>query len=121
LSEVARPRAFPREARLTSAADYRRVFEQASRQSDRWFTLLYRTNGRGGARLGLAIAKKQIQRATARNRVKRLVRESFRSRQGQLPAIDIVAMARNPVQRASNRQIQAALAELWQRLERHPS
>lgn len=47
-------------------------------------------NGMGHARLGIAIAKKIIPKATSRNRLKRIIRESFRLNQRTLPDLDIV-------------------------------
>lgn len=43
----------------------------------------------GRARLGLIVGKRVVRRAVDRNRAKRLIRESFRQREG-LPAMDIV-------------------------------
>jgi ribonuclease P protein component len=42
------------------------------------------------ARLGLIVAKRHVPRAHARNRIKRVLRESFRLRRPELPAFDIV-------------------------------
>ena len=71
----------------------------------------------GSARLGLVIAKRQIRRAHERNRIKRLVRESFR----QLPAreraaLDIIVIARHAAEEHDNATIARALARHWQRL-----
>ena len=40
-------------------------------------------------RLGLTVAKKHLKRAHDRNRIKRLVRESFRLSQHNLPSCDL--------------------------------
>lgn len=52
-------------------------------------------NDLGFNRLGLVISKKNLPRAVDRNRVKRVIRESFRTR--QLPGLDVVALARSPI------------------------
>ena len=54
-----------------------------------------RPNDVGVARLGLVVAKKVLRRAVDRNRVKRVIRESFRKRRG-LPALDIVVRLTEP-------------------------
>jgi len=46
------------------------------------------------ARLGLAVSRKVSRSAVQRNRIKRVVRESFRKLGAQMPAIDIVVIAR---------------------------
>jgi ribonuclease P protein component len=44
-------------------------------------------------RIGITVSSK-IANAVGRNRVKRWVREAFRSVQGELPAVDLVVIAR---------------------------
>ena len=55
-------------------------------------TLLALANDRGNPRLGLVISRKAAGAAVARNRIKRLVRESFRHTQTQLGGFDIVVI-----------------------------
>ena len=45
-------------------------------------------------RLGIIVARRHLPRATARNRFKRAVRESFRHRQHDLPGLDVIVLAR---------------------------
>ena len=104
---------FPRPNRLTSAADFARVFKRAQRSSDSLFTILYRRNNLGYPRLGLAIAKKRVRRAVARNRLKRIIRDSFRHAKNQLLGVDIVIMARDQSELADNRDLFASLEQHW--------
>ncbi len=83
---------FSKDSRLLDAASFDRVFEKATRSRDKWFTVLCRKNTIATARLGLAISKKQCKKATARNRLKRIIRESFRHHQAALEGLDIVVM-----------------------------
>ncbi|WP_298641915.1 ribonuclease P protein component [uncultured Cardiobacterium sp.] len=110
---------FPRTARLTQRREYDHVFQAPERKSsDRCFTVLGRSCLQGGsARLGLVVAKRQIRRAHERNRVKRLVRETFR----QLPqrgesALDIVVIARAAAQDADNAALCRTLRHHFQRI-----
>ena len=104
---------FPRELRLLTAKQYSYVFAGACRFASQSFTLLVRRNDRTHPRLGLAIAKKSVKRAVDRNRIKRLLRESFRQKQHQLPPIDIVAMCRPVVVQLTNTQILQQLEKQW--------
>ncbi len=61
------------------------------------------------ARLGLAISKKKIRTAAARNRIKRLVRESFRLRCRNLSSIDIVVLAASDAQLAPSQTLTSSL------------
>ncbi len=110
---------FPRTSRLTCAADYRPVFQDNTRISDGCFTLLYKTRESAACkpRLGLAIAKKQLKRAVDRNRIKRLIRQSFRLHQNQLPAVDVVVMVRGKILQLNNQQVFDRLHNLWGRIQ----
>jgi len=110
--------AFPRANRLTRAADYDVVFKQAKRSGDRFFTVLYCRNELGYPRLGLAIAKKRIRYAVARNRLKRIIRDSFRHAKNQLLGVDIVIMARDQTEQALNKELFASLEKHWRALAR---
>lgn len=68
--------------RLTSGPQYRRVFREGVRLDGPLFSLLALENGRCGDRLGLA-AGRRLGGAVVRNRVKRLLRESFRRNKRQ--------------------------------------
>lgn len=104
---------FRREHRLLNAAAYGRVFRQAERSSDRWFTVLSRESLQGTARLGLAISKKQCRKAHDRNRIKRIVRESFRRNQPDLSGLDLVVMNKSATHLALNKQLHDSLQRHW--------
>jgi ribonuclease P protein component len=103
---------FPKTRRLGTAADFQTVFEQPRKSGDFLLTVLARTNGKPYPRLGLAISKRYVRKAHDRNRLKRLVRESFRQEQHQLGGIDFVVMARTAA-------IQADHETLFRSLQRH--
>ncbi|HEX6929396.1 MAG TPA: ribonuclease P protein component, partial [Gammaproteobacteria bacterium] len=75
-------------------------------------------NGMDTARLGLAVSRKVSSLAVARNRIKRQARESFRHHQAELPAIDIVVMAKRDAVNATAAELQRSLAKHWQKLAR---
>ena len=60
-------------------------------------------------RLGLAISRKVANKAVSRNRIKRLIRESYRHWQSRLDNLDIVILGRVGVAKQSNRELDAAL------------
>ena len=106
---------FGKDNRLLNAAAFGRVFDKATRSRDNLFTVLCRRNDTGVARLGLAISKKHCRRATARNRIKRIVRESFRQQQTQLTGLDVVVINRPAATQAGNRQLFDSLERHWRR------
>ncbi len=78
------------------------------------FIFLYRNNAMGYARLGLALSKKNVAKAHDRNRLKRILRETFRVR--QLPAIDVVILARHGAAKAENSILINKLDKAWDKL-----
>jgi ribonuclease P protein component len=78
--------------------------------------VIARPNGLEHARLGLAVGVKAAGNAVNRNRIKRLVRESFRHRQPALPALDLVVNARPAAGKAANAEIAASVVALWNRI-----
>lgn len=108
---------FPRRVRLTEAADYQRVFKgRCYRLNNSWMTVLAVPNQLQHPRLGLAISRKVARNAVARNRVKRVTRESFRHWQTRLDSLDIVVLGRNGVAAQPGKVLDTALEKLWIKL-----
>jgi len=108
---------FPRRARLTEPDDYSQVFKRCRyRLTDRCFTVLAISSQLDRPRLGLAISRKAARNAVARNRIKRVIRESFRHWQTRLDSLDIVVLGRAGVATQPNKALDAALEKLWTQL-----
>jgi ribonuclease P protein component len=104
------------EYRLSTAAEFERARKSQHRRADELFSVQWIENDRGSARIGMAVSVRAVGEAVVRNRVRRLIRESFRLQRQELPAVDIFVIARNGVRNASNAQIFASLARLWQEI-----
>jgi ribonuclease P protein component len=107
-------KAFTRESRLTASRDYEKVFSQADRSSDRFFTVLARANDVAQPRLGLAISRRVAPLAVQRNRLRRLAREAFR--QGEFAALDFVVMASKDALGAGSPELRSSLDRHFARL-----
>lgn len=105
---------FGKTRRLLKKSDYDYVFEQAKKTVTSEYIVLYRENTLGYARLGLALSKKSIPKAHDRNRIKRLIREAFRTT--RLPAIDMVFLAKRGVAEVDNKTIISRLDKTWDKL-----
>lgn len=109
---------FTKQQRLLTASQFAKVFEQPKKVVSANFVALATSNQLTHPRLGLAIAKKTVKLACGRNRVKRLVRESFRQKQHDLSAIDIVILARRGIEQLDKITLRQQLDQLWQRLQK---
>ena len=106
----------PREARLRRPGEFAALRSSSGRAGGRCFHLRYRRNELGCARLGLAISKRVSKRAVERNRIKRLVRETFSRVRHRLPSIDLMVMAREQAAGVAGAQLLAELDALWEKL-----
>jgi ribonuclease P protein component len=79
-------------------------------------TVLVTPSSRHTPRLGLVISRKAAGTAVERNRIKRLVRESFRHRQAELGGLDIVFIGRTGIAEHANCDFARLLEKIWERL-----
>ena len=118
---------FNRESRLLTPGHFQSVFKKPIRFGSRHFTILLTPTSLSddsdkNNRLGLAIAKKRVKLAVQRNRIKRIVRESFRLNQHNLPAIDMVVMVKSGIDQLDNKEINQELTKIWRKIiQRHKS
>jgi ribonuclease P protein component len=104
--------------RLRCKKHFDRVFREPIRSADCFFTVLARKRSGNHPRLGMAISVRSAGGAVARNRVKRIVRESFRLNQQSLPAVDLVVMGRPGIGGCENADLRESLEKHWQRIRR---
>ena len=114
---------FSRQRRLLNAKDFRRVFDQADfKVSDQHLLILARPSLHDHSRLGLVIAKKGIKLAVHRNRIKRVVRDSFRTLCTQTnefsPPLDIVILSRKGLGELDNEAVHCLINKQWVRLRK---
>jgi len=110
---------FPKQARLLKPGEFGKVFKSRNiRSSDAAFVFLAIPNQQEHPRLGFAIAKKSTRRAVDRNRLKRLVRESFRQHKLKLPDCDIVVMAKPQAKTMNNAELFQSIARHWHYLSK---
>jgi ribonuclease P protein component len=107
---------FSRELRLLTPAHYEYVFNNAVPAVSPQLTLLARSNDSSNPRLGITIAKKRVKHAHDRNRLKRIIRESFRLQRQSLPNVDIVVVAKSGLDKLSNQELVSLLNKLWKKL-----
>jgi len=106
----------PAARRLRRKSDFDTVHSRGKRIGDRFFGIAARPNELAAPRLGMAVGLKVTETSVRRNRVRRVIRESFRLHQAELPAFDLVVSARLAVRQASAPELRASLEALWQQV-----
>jgi ribonuclease P protein component len=110
---------FGKSLRLLNSPEFQTVFDAVEwKVSTQHILLLTRSNSLGKPRLGLVIAKRHVKKAVQRNRIKRLIRESFRLNQSKLAGVDIVVLIRPGVDMQDNAALLKQLDGLWRRLNK---
>lgn len=107
---------FPTKHRLLTPRDYQQVFKYGRRHKGPFFAFIYCKNELTHARLGLAIAKRHVPLAVDRNRIRRIIRETFRHQQAILGNVDIVIIASTTLFNLSNAALREELNLRWQKL-----
>jgi ribonuclease P protein component len=107
---------FGKDKRLLKSSDYKEVFDNNSvRVAHPNLLIPSEPNGTGTSRLGLVIGKKNVPTAVARNKIKRVVRETFRLT--ELPvAVDLVFLARKDLGKLSSTELATLIKQSWGRL-----
>jgi ribonuclease P protein component len=108
---------YPAARRLRRKREFDQLYAQGKRFGDSHFGITVCRNQLGLARLGMAVASKPFGGSVPRNRIRRLIRESFRLRQHDFPAVDLVVSARPGARTASAAQLRASLAGLWDKVK----
>jgi ribonuclease P protein component len=106
----------PARLRLRRKSDFDTAYAHGRRLGDGFFAVTATLNQSGVPRLGLAVAVRAAGGAVARNRLRRLIRESFRIHQREIPAVDLVVSVRPGARSASGTTLRASLAALWKRI-----
>jgi ribonuclease P protein component len=106
----------PARLRLRHKGDFDAAYARGRRMGDGFFAVTVMRNDVGAPRLGLAVAVKVAGGAVARNRLRRIIRESFRLHQRELPAADLVVSVRPPARTAAARALRESLAALWKKV-----
>lgn len=110
---------FSREKRLLTPRQFKTVFDSPSGKAPgKNVLLLARINDLDHPRLGLVIGKKSVKLSVERNRLKRLIRDSFRHNQDLLGGLDIVVVARKGLGDLENPELHEQFGKLWKRLAR---
>ena len=103
---------------MLNKCDYELVFKNAKKSKDKVFLVLFCENKKIGARLGLAISKKNCSLAKDRNKIKRIIRESFRKNITRLNGYDIVVLNNQLTHTKATNDLHKSLNMHWEKIHK---
>ena len=106
----------PAQRRLRRKAEFDAAYANGRRFGNGFFGVIAFLNDKGWPRLGLAVAVRAAGGGVLRNRIRRIVRESFRLHQHTLPSVDLIVSARARAKDAAGPELHASLAGLWKKV-----
>lgn len=105
---------YPKSKRLLKPAQFTAVFNKPLfKIHQTHFMAFVYDSEQHHARLGMAITKKKIPTAVARNRIKRIIREQFRHMHTELPALDIVFIIKKTTKDLSNNELREEVKDIF--------
>jgi ribonuclease P protein component len=110
------PEAFDKSCRLLEKAEFGQVFSQGNKGHGKYFLFIVYANNLDSARLGIAVSRKVSTKAVVRNRIKRQIRESFRTNKNLLRGLDCVVIARNSAATVEKSVLRSSLDNHWQKI-----
>lgn len=103
----------PRRERMIKTADFLALYREGTKRVGRGFVCYTAWREGQGHKLGITVSRK-VGKAVVRNRIKRYVREVYRTHRPLLAAdVHFVVVARPHAARFDYHECQAALERLW--------
>jgi len=104
---------FSRAQRLVHKPQFDAVYQTGRKFGDNYFLVLAKQSGKSFACLGLSVSARSVGNAVNRNRIKRIIRDSFRLHSAGLPPVDIVVNTRSGARKATNGELRESLVQHW--------
>ena len=107
---------FQKKLRLCTKSQIKNVFDKKQKISQNSIAIFFCYNGLGYARLGIVIPKKNINFAVRRNKIKRIIRESFRINQKTIRNFDVIIFPYKGAEKITKKDLRLCLEKQWLKL-----
>ena len=107
---------FSRQFRLKTKAEFKNIFDQPNKISQKYVTILFKPNQKNYSRIGIIVAKRIAHHAHDRNRIKRIIKDSFRCHKVKLLGKDIIIIAKQPSKIIDKKTLRQGIDHLWEKL-----
>lgn len=107
---------FPQKLRIRKRAEFKRLQAGSRKLNSRHLLAIINPSSGPNSRIGITVTTRIDKRATQRNRIKRIIRETFRHLHHQLSGtFDIVVIARQNASDCSAAELRQELTELFRK------
>lgn len=111
---------FPRARRIRTRREFQRVYEQSRLYRDEYFRIFYlKKDCSEAGRLGLSVSK-QLGKAHSRNRIKRILRETFRLHPHLSQGFDLIVQPKAAIAQLERQQLRERFRQALQALSAYP-
>ena len=110
---------FTKEQRLLTPAAFREVFDAPERKLHQSHLMAFvSTNTHAKPRVGMAITKRKVPTAVARNLIKRQIREQFRVKAIDLENKDIVFIIKKSIKGIDKKELKNEINAIFKKIEK---
>ncbi|WP_350561690.1 ribonuclease P protein component [Psychrobacter sp. CAL346-MNA-CIBAN-0220] len=110
---------FTKAQRLLTPAAFRDVFDAPERKLHQSHLMAFvRSNTHDQPRIGMAITKRKVPTAVARNLIKRQIRENFRVQSHKLENKDIVFIIKKSIKDLNNKDLKNQINNIFKKIEK---
>ena len=105
---------------MAEKLNFDRVFSSSTVSEDKYFAVFYTPNKAPRSRVGVAAAKRIVNKATKRNKLKRLIKNSFLNGLKCEKSFDVVVRVKHQASRvADDKILKESLSKHWQSIMKH--
>lgn len=105
--------------RLKSSADFDHVFDHPKKTGGKNLLVLWKPGQCTYTRIGIIAGKRVSKLAVSRNRIRRVIRNSFRLSKNELGLLDMIVIAKQPCAELSKKELRHETDILWKKLKTH--
>ena len=105
---------------LAEKLNFDRVLSSSTVSEDKFFAIFYAPNKAPRSRVGISAAKRIVNKATKRNKLKRLIKNSFLSDLKCKRSVDVIVRVKHQASRvADDKILLQSLTNHWQKIMKH--
>lgn len=109
-------KSIPQHLKIKTDSQFSTIFTKGKKIKSECCAIFFYPNNLPYPRIGIIVAKKNINKAVRRNSCRRVVRESFRYHQQDFVGVDIIINIYRSANNLTKKQLRTCIEEQWQKL-----